>query len=518
MQHLLGIDLGTSAVKVLLVSETVAVAVAASASASAEYPLITPRPNWAEQDPERWWEEVCTAVRDCLERYRAEHGHDPAVAAVGLSGQMHGSVFLDGRGTVLRPAILWCDQRTGAQCRATTEALGVERLIELTANQALAGFTAPKVLWLRQNEPDVYARVTRLLLPKDYIRYRLTGAFATEVSDASGTLLFDVVARRWSLPVLEALEIPRSWLPDCFESPVVSAYVSQEAAGIVGIPAGTPVVGGGGDQAAGAVGSGIVREGLASYALGTSGVLFWHCDEPLTDPLGRLHFFCHAVPGKWQLMAVTLSAGGSLRWFRDTLCQDLVEAGHKTGANPYEVITAGAAGVPPGCEGLLFLPYLSGERTPHADVNARGAFLGLSLRHTREHLARAVMEGVCLSMRDCLELGKECGMNTAAVHLSGGSARSLLWQQLVADVLGVEAARLNVDQGPAYGAAILASVGAGLYTTVEEACAALIRVVEHSSPDPPTRALYDQLYRLYRPLYSSLKDFFNASAALSEFR
>lgn len=512
MPYLLGIDLGTSAVKVLLVSETGA----SAAAASAEYPLLTPRPNWAEQDPEHWWKGVCAAVRACLEQFRIKSGRDAAVAAVGLSGQMHGSVFLDGKGEVLRPAILWCDQRTESQCREITDALGFEGLLKLTFNKALAGFTAPKVLWLRQNEPKLYARVEKLLLPKDYIRYRLTGVFATEVSDASGTLLFDVAKRQWSGPVLETLKIPPQWLPECFESPVVSAYLSREGARAVGLKEGTPVVGGGGDQAAGAVGSGIVRAGLTSCALGTSGVLFWHCDQPIFDPQGRLHSFCHAVPGKWHLMAATLSAGGSLRWFRDTLCPDLVEAARRQDVDPYDRITGEAAAVPPGSEGLLFLPYLAGERTPHADANARGAFLGLSLRHTRAHLARAVMEGVCLSMRDCLELGKECGMDASTVYLSGGSARSALWRRIIADCLGVEAARINVDQGPAYGAAMLAAVGAGIFKSVEETCDAFIRVAERTKPDAAAREAYENIYHIYRPLYAGLKAFFDASAAMAE--
>jgi xylulokinase len=509
MLCVLGLDLGTSAVKALLMSETGAVV----ASADAQYPLLTPRPNWAEQDPESWWEGTVTAVRSCLARARSA-GIEPDVAAAGLSGQMHGSVFLDGSGRVLRPAILWNDQRTGAQCREITETVGADRLIKLTFNKALTGFTAPKILWLRDHEPDLYARVEQVLLPKDYLRYRMTGRFATEVSDASGTLLFDVAGRRWSGEMLKALEIPERWLPECFESVEVSASLSPEAARQLGLPESIPVAGGGGDQAAGAVGSGIVEPGRCSCVFGTSGVVFWHADEPVFDPIGRLHSFCHAVPNKWHLMGVTLSAGGSMRWFRDSLCSDLVEEAKQSGADPYEMITRLAAEAPPGAEGLIFLPYLAGERTPHADAYARGAFLGLSLRHTRAHMARAVMEGVCMSLLDCLELGRELGLVTSRVYLSGGGARSSMWRQMAADIFGVETARINIEEGPAYGAALLAAVAAGLFSGVDQACRSFIRVVDLHRPDPARQELYRQLYRLYRPLYARLKDFYNESAAL----
>jgi xylulokinase len=339
-QYTLGLDIGTTGTKALLVSEKGEVA----ASANAEYSLLTPRPNWAEQDPETWWAAAISATRACLEKARNASGKKVEVAAVGLSGQMHSSVFLDGRGRVLRPAILWCDQRTTAQCQEITETLGFERLVKLTYNRALAGFTAPKILWLRENEPEVYARVNKVLVTKDYVRYRMTGALATEVSDSSGTLLFDVGGRKWSDEMLLALKIPREWLPDCFESPEISGQITKESAEALGLTEGTPVVGGGGDQAAGAVGNGIVREGLVSCVLGTSGVVFWHSDRPVFDSMGRLHSFCHAVPGKWHLMAVTLAAGGSFRWFRDHLCQEEIRTAKLRGVDPYEVIM-----VPFGC-------------------------------------------------------------------------------------------------------------------------------------------------------------------------
>ena len=510
--HVLGIDIGTTGVKALLVSETGDV----TASATVEYPLLTPRPNWAEQNPQTWWEATISATRACLEEARATVGKRLEIAALGFSGQMHSSVFLDSHGGVLRPAILWCDQPTTPQCQEITDTVGFDRLIRLTHNRALAGFTAPKILWLRRYEPEVYTQVCKVLLPKDYIRYRMAGIFATEVSDASGTLLFNVAKREWSDEMLQALDIPREWLPDCFESPEISGYLTREAARALGLTEGTPVVGGGGDQAAGAVGNGIIREGLASCVLGTSGVVFWHSDKPAFDPLGRLHSFCHAVPGKWHLMGVTLTAGGALRWFRDTLCQDEITEARLKGVDPYDIIIGKATGVPPGSEGLIFLPYLAGERNPHADANARGAFLGLSLRHTRAHMTRAVLEGVIMNLKRCMELGQEAGITATQLSLSGGGARSVIWQQIAADIFGIDVVRNGVDEGPAYGAAILAAVGTGLFDSVEEACTRFIRTVDSIAPDPARSQVYRRLYDLYQPLYGTLKDFFTSDAAFVE--
>jgi len=510
MRHILGIDIGTTGARALLVSDNGHV----TASASAEYPLLIPRPNWAEQEPQAWWGSTVSAIRNCLDKACSITNQKIEVIAIGLSGQMHGSVFLDKHGEVIRPAILWNDQRTESQCHEITETVGFSRLIELTYNRALAGFTAPKILWLRQNEPEAYAQVAKILLPKDYIRYKMTGTFATEVSDASGTLLFNVAKRRWSTEMLQALDMSRQLVPDCFESTDISGYLIKESANALGLTVGTPVIGGGGDQAAGAVGNRIIRRGLASCVIGTSGVIFWHLDEPTFDPAGRLHSFCHAVPGKWHLMGVTLSAGGALRWFRDTLCLSEITEAILRGVDPYDIIIQEATSVPPGSEGLIFLPYLAGERTPHADANARGAFLGLSLRHTKAHMTNAVLEGVTLSLKDCLELGRELGVNTSRICLSGGGARSLYWQQLVADILGTEVVRMGIDEGPAYGAAILAAVGAGLYSSVEEACDKFIRVADSRSPVFTRSQLYRRFYgSVYRPLYNTLKDFFDRDAA-----
>ncbi len=513
MKYVLGIDIGTTGVKILLLSEAGNI----GATETVEYPILTPKPNWAEQNPYDWWQATVSAIQSCLEKTCIAHGGNVEVDAIGLSGQMHSSVFLDSDGEVLRPAILWCDQRTELQCKETVDTVGFDQLISHTSNRALAGFTAPKILWLRQNEPEVYSHVHKVLLTKDYIRYKLTGVFATDVSDASGTLLFDVANRKWSDEMLEALQIPREWLPDCYESIDITGYVNKEAAAILGLNEGTPVVGGGGDQAAGAVGNGIVREGLASCVLGTSGVVFWHSDTHVSDAQGRLHSFCHAVPGKWHLMGVTLSAGGSLRWFRDTLCLQEIEEAERRRVDPYDIILEQASSILPGSEGLLFLPYLAGERTPHADASARGAFLGLSLRHTKAHMARAVLEGITMSLKDCFELGREFGLAPQRMCLSGGGARSEFWHQMTADAFEVEVTRVGTDEGPAYGAAILASVGAGIYNSVEEACSKLVLPFDSKVPNLAAVEIYRNLYNLYKPLYATLKDHFERNTAFVSF-
>ncbi len=505
MAYLLGIDVGTTGAKTLLIAEDGTVV----ASATEEYPLYTPRPNWSEQDPEDWWRAVCAGVSKVLAKVP---GAAAQVAGVGLSGQMHGAVFLDENQRVIRPAILWNDQRTGQECAEITSRVGAARLMELACNPALTGFTAPKVLWLRNNEPQHYERVRTILLPKDYVRFRLTGTFATEVSDASGTLLFDVKNRTWSEELLRILDIPRGFLPDCAESPVVTAKVSRIAAEQTGLRQGTPVVGGGGDQAAGAVGTGVVSKGVISSTLGTSGVVFAFAERPETDPQGRLHTFCHAVPGTWHMMGVMLSAGGSLRWFRDTLCQQEKAEAKQKGIDAYELLTAAAASVPAGAEGLLFLPYLAGERTPYPDPHARGVFIGLSLRHTKAHMVRAVLEGVTFGMRDSLEIMRAQHIQAQQIRASGGGGRSVLWRQIQADVFGAPVTSINVEEGPAFGVALLAGVGTGIYASVPEACQATIRVVSETKPQAEATATYDRYYRLYRSLYPLLRDTFRAMA------
>lgn len=504
---LLGIDVGTSGTKTLLIDE----AGRPLAAATAEYPLSTPRPGWAEQEPRHWWEAAQVTVRRVL----AEAGVSGAeVRGIGLSGQMHGSVFLDERHEVLRPALLWCDQRTAAQCEWITETVGADRVVELTANPVLTGFTAPKIIWLRDHEPETYARVRQVLLPKDYVRLMLTGSFATEVSDASGTAMFHVRERRWATELLDAIGVPAEWLPECFESEVPSARISAAAAAATGLREGTPVVGGGGDQAAGAVGNGIVESGIVSSTVGTSGVVFAFSEEPRVDPSLRLHTFCHAVRGKWHQMGVMLSAGGSLRWYRDVLGAQEADVARALGVDPYELIAREAAGAPAGCEGLLFLPYLTGERTPHPDPNARGVFFGLSLRHNRRHLARAVLEGVAYGLRDSFEILAEMGVPIHQVRASGGGARSPLWRQIQADVTGREHVMINVDEGPAFGVALLAGVGTGVWSSTAEACRATIRVTDRCPPRPESAAVYERHYPIYRGLYPSLKEHFASVAAL----
>jgi xylulokinase len=507
MAYLIGLDIGTTAAKTLVVSEDGQVV----AGASVEYPLYAPRPNWSEQNPQDWWRAAVQSIRAAL----AQAGISPGeLKGLGLTGQMHGMVLLDEGGEVLRPAILWNDQRTAAECQWITEKLGFARLMELVGNPALPGFTAPKILWVRRHEPDVYARVAHVLLPKDYVRYRLTGELATEVSDASGTLLLDGRRRVWSDEMLQALDLPREWLPACYESPVVSGRVTSRAAEATGLPVGLAVAGGGGDQAAQAVGSGIVRDGLVSATIGTSGVVFAHTDELRTEPQGRLHAFCHAVPGKWHVMGVMLSAGGSLRWFRDALGQPEKSLAELLARDSYELLTEEALQAPPGSEGLIFLPYLTGERTPYPDPNARGSFVGLTLRHTKGHLVRAVLEGVAFGLRDSLELLKGLGQEVSQVRASGGGARSTLWQQILADVFGVELVTINVTEGAAYGAALLAGVGAGVYPTVEDACRSAIRVTRRVEPIPDHVARYAEGYAVYRSLYPALKPAFDRLSSL----
>jgi xylulokinase len=503
---LLGIDVSTTGAKALVINEQGEVI----ASATEEYPLYTPRPLWSEQDPADWWTGAQRAIRHALAM--------PGVSAndiqgIGLTGQMHGLVLLDEAGNVLRPAILWNDQRTGSQCEEITAwAGGLKRLIALTGNAVLPGFTAPKVVWVRRNEPEVYERIAHILLPKDYIRYCLTGEFATEVSDASGTALFDVGNRRWSATMAGLLEIPMGWLPECYESHVVSGEISAAAAAATGLRAGTPVVGGGGDQAAQAVGSGIVRPGIISVTSGTSGVVFAYADSYAPEPDGRVHVFCHAVPGAWHAMGVMLSAGGAFRWFRDTLAGEERAEAAAAGGDPYDLLTAQAARVPPGAEGLLFLPYLTGERCPYPDPNARGAFVGLTLRHGKGHMVRSVLEGVSYGLRDSLELIKGLGVPIEQVRASGGGARSPLWRQIQADIFGTELVLINVTEGAAFGAALLAGVGAGVYRDAREAVDAAVRVVSSTAPNPDAAQAYEELYPLYRGLYPALKPAFDALA------
>ena len=506
----LGIDVGTSGTKTLAVDERGAVL----ASATAEYPSEHPRPGWSEQDPELWWKATAETVRRVLDQGALK----PAdVTGVGLSGQMHGSVFLDASGAVVRPALLWNDQRTAAECAEIEDrAGGREALIRMVANPALTGFTAPKLLWVRKHEPRNWDRVTQVLLPKDYIRYRLSGTFATEVSDASGTLMLDVANRRWSTELLGKIDIDPALLPECFESPEVSAVVSAAGSKATGLAEGTPIVGGGGDQPAGAVGNGIVRSGVVSATMGTSGVVFAHTDRLGFDPKGRLQRGCHAVPGAYHVMGVVLAAGGSFQWFRNELSAVEVAAAKAQGIDPYFLLTDQAALAGPGAEGLFFLPYLTGERTPHFDPDAKGAWVGLTVRHGRSHLARSVLEGATYAMRDSLELIREMGVAIHQVRLSGGGARNPLWRQIQADIYGNDVHTLNSTEGPAFGVALLAHVGTGAFSTVPEACDATIKLVERTVVDTPAKSFYDRAYPIYRQLYKDLRGTFGAISELVE--
>ncbi|MBI5032907.1 MAG: xylulokinase [Chloroflexi bacterium] len=507
-QFLLGIDVSTTATKALLIDEQGSVI----AVASTEYPYETPHPMWSEQDAALFWNGTVQSIRGVIEKSRV----DPKdIAAVGLTGQMHGLTLLDAHGETLRPCILWNDQRTQKQCDEITARVGAQRVLELTGNPVLTGFTAPKILWVRENEPDIYRRVAHILLPKDYARYKLTGEFLSDVSDSSGTSLFDVGKRAWSDEMLRALDVPREWLPQVTESPVVSAKISPDASRATGLIEGTPVVGGGGDQAAGAVGTGIVRAGIISATLGTSGVVFAQSDVYRVEPQGRLHAFCHAVPGKWHLMGVMLSAAGSFRWYRDALGAHEKEIAKQTAQDAYDLLTREAATVSAGCEGLLFLPYLTGERTPYPDPNARGSFIGLTVRHTKAHLTRAVLEGVSYGLRDSLELMRALGITTTQVRASGGGARSALWRQILADVFDAEIATVNITEGAAYGAALLAGVGAGIYRDVESACDTAIKITSHTSPSKD-KNVYAAYYPRYRALYPALKSEFEALAQVVE--
>lgn len=497
--YTIGVDIGTSGTKSLLIDPDGNIL----AESSAAYGLAMPKPMWTEQDPEDWWAATVKTVRGVVKQARVKPAE---VKAIGLSGQMHGSVFLDKSGKVIRPALLWNDQRTADECEEITRlAGGRDELIRMVANPALTGFTAPKILWLRNKEPKRFEKLKTVLLPKDEIRRRLTGEIATEVSDASGMLLLDVRNRCWSDELLGKLQLDRALFGTVYESEEVTGSLRPDVAEKLGLTSDCLVVGGAGDCAAGAVGNGIVRRGVLTASLGTSGVVFAHCDEPQYDQAGRLHTFCHAVRGKWHMMGVTLSAAGSLQWFVEKICKELAS---RRGSDPYQTINAEAAEVPAGSDGLLFTPYLAGERTPHADPLARGCFVGLTSKHERGHMARAVMEGVAMSLRESVEIIKELGVPVQEMRLSGGGAKSPLWKQIFADVMDQSACTINAEQGPAYGVALLAAVGSGQYKSIEEACKATIEVVKRTPAKKAAVKQYNKLFPIYRSLYGSLRQTF----------
>jgi xylulokinase len=500
MSFFIGLDIGTSAAKALLCDQEGKIV----AIAQSEYPLYAPQPLWSEQEPVDWWQGSIKAIQQLLIESTISNSQ---VTGIGLTGQMHGSVFLDRENQVIRPALLWNDQRTSAECEQITALVGYEQLIEIAGNPALTGFQAPKILWLRNHEPRNYERVAKVLLPKDYIRLMLTGEFASDCSDAAGTLLLDLRQRDWSNELLHKLDLPRNWFPTVYEGSQITGRLLPKIADLLGLPAGIPVVAGGGDNAAAAVGTGIVRSGLVSSSIGTSGVVFAHSDAIRLDPAGRLHTFCHAVPGKNHLMAVTLSAGNSLRWMRDLFRTSASSmSGADELAHSYDAMTTQAAQVSPGAEGLIFLPYLSGERTPHLDPLATGAFVGLTARHSAAHLVRAVMEGVTFSLRDGFEIMHELQVPIQQVRAIGGGGKSPFWCQIQADIFGTEVVNLAVEEGPAYGAALLAMAAdqdADGVTQVSEACVKTTRIYH---PQITLVERYNHLYRIYRDLYPTLKE------------
>jgi xylulokinase len=505
---MMGIDVGTTGTRAVIVRPDGYVVGAATGD---HQPMRMAKPGWAEQDPEDWWQATLMAIRTALEQSSVK-GSD--IAAVGFSGQMHGVVLLDKTHAVLRPSLIWCDQRSQAQCDWISQKVGAEQLIQYVSNPALTGFSAPKILWVRDNEPQLYERTAQFLLPKDFVRYRLTGEFATDVSDASGTLLFDVTHRHWSREMLSALEIDPQILPKAYESPEITGVITNQTAVLTGLSAGTPVVAGAGDQAASAVGNGIVLPGLTSATLGTSGVIFTYTAAPKLDPRGRIHTFCHALPGKWHVMGVTQGAGLSLRWFRDNFGHGETWYAQQAGVDPYELIIREAEKIRPGSEGLLWLPYLMGERTPHLDSQARGMWFGLTAAHTRAHLIRSILEGVAFSLRDSLEIFKELGIPVEQIRASGGGSRSHLWRQIQADIYGKELVTLRTSEGSALGAALLAGVGAKIYASVEESAQEAIRVKESMAPKSDNVAAYEPYYRVYRDLYPATRELSHTLAQL----
>jgi xylulokinase len=507
MSILLGIDVGTTGIKALAVRPDGSIA----AESFSGYEISSPRVKWAEQNPEDWWDAFCIATRELL-----SSGIRPdEVAAIGLSGQMHTSVFLDEDMNVIRPAILWCDVRTTSQCETINERVGFELLRGEAANPALEGFTAPKLLWLRENEPENYKKLKHLLIAKDYVRFRLTGELATDLSDAAGTILFNVGERKWSKNILRALEIDAAILPRVVASHEVSGQITREAAEATGLADGTPIVGGGADNACAAVGAEIIEEGAIQVSIGSSGVVLAALSEYRVDEGMRLHCMNHAAPDRWYLMGVMLAAGLSFKWLKENLCAREMELSGESGVDAYELMTDMAASIPPGSEGLIFLPYLSGERTPHADSDARGMFIGLTLRHTRAHMIRAVMEGIAFGLRDSLEIIRDLGVEIDKITLVGGGARSALWRQILTDVFGHETRTLSVTDAAPFGAALLAGVGAGVYSDCSAAAEATVRESGRTSPIAANVDRYEKQYSIYRDLYSSNRDHFKRLSTLS---
>ncbi|HET56337.1 MAG TPA: xylulokinase [Ignavibacteria bacterium] len=499
MSYFIGLDVGTSGAKALLINEKGEVI----SSATNEYQMLTPKPNWTEQNPEEWWEASKKSIQSVASKVKKNE-----IKGIGLTGQMHGLVTLDENMHIVRPCIMWNDQRTVKECDEITAKIGFDKLIKITGNQVLTGFTAPKILWIKNNEPENYKKIRKILLPKDYIRFRLTGELATDVSDASGTSLLNVPERKWSDEILTGLEISKEWMPQLYESSEISGRVKKELCEELNLPGDLLVVAGGGDQAAGGVGTGTVKEGITSLVLGTSGVVFAHSNKPRIEANGKVHSFCHAVPDAWHVMGVTLSAAGSLQWYRNTF--------HK--GVEYSELTKTAEDIQPGSEGLFFLPYLSGERTPYADANAKGTFIGATVRHNSAHFTRAVLEGVAYSLRDCFELNEKLGVKTEQVRISGGGAKNNMWIQILSDLLNKEIVTLSSTEGASYGAAILAAVASGEFNSVNEACNSMIKIKSTTTPNKENINIYEDFYNIYKNLYGTLKStFVNISGTVEKY-
>lgn len=511
MNYLLGIDIGTTSTRSIIINKEGSLI----ASSNKDYPLITPRSGWTEQNPEDWWDATVFTIKDVLSKSRISSSK---IDCIGLTGQMHGSVFLNNKGEVIRPAILWNDQRTFKQCEEIYNIFGYKEFIRLSYNKALPGFTAPKILWLREKEPDNFKKIYKILLPKDYIRYKLSGSFITDVSDASGTSLMDVHNRCWSDQILNGLKINKNLLPDIYESTEITSKTNKESSQITGLIDSISIAGGGSDNTTGAIGSGIIKEGLISDSIGTSGVVFASSDKPVYDKEGRIHCWCHSVPGKWLLVAATLSAAGSLKWYYDSFGTSKNIENIYSDLSGYKLLDKQAENVSPGSEGLIFLPYLSGERyltgvnSHYGDPHARGVFFGLSYIHTQDHFVRSIMEGVAFSQLDCLSILKTQNISSEKVVLFGGGAKSNIWRQIIADVFNTKIVTLNIKEGPAYGAALIAGVGVGIYSSMEDAVGRIIREVNEISPLEKNVKKYRKLYKIYKSLYSDLKVHFKELA------
>ncbi|MCF7890951.1 xylulokinase [Candidatus Bipolaricaulota bacterium] len=499
MAQLLGLDLGTTGAKTLVIDDRGEVL----ATHTEGYPLYQPEQGWSEQNPEEWWKATLKALKSVLAKGEVDKS---SIRGIGLSGQMHGSVFLDEENRVIRNPILWNDTRTSEQCREIEDTIGEDKLLNLVGNPALEGFTAPKVLWLKEKEPENYEKLETLLLPKDYIVYRLTGRLVTEKSDAAGTLLYDVRNQEWSEEICEALDIDPEILPEVLDSEDVVANVKPGIANEIGLPSDLKVVAGGADNACSAVGNGVTEEGLFLVSIGSSGVVLAHSASMETNDENRIHYFNHSVSGKWYLMGVMLSAGLSLRWFRDNFARLETQTGDLTGTNPYEFLNSEAKQVPAGSEGLVFLPYLSGERTPHQNAKARGVFFGISGTHDKRHFVRSILEGVTFGLQDSLELIKDMGIEPTQIRVTGGGAQSALWRKIQADIFGQEVVATKVDEGPAYGAALLAGVGSGTYKSINNAVDRCVTISSYDQPDSKNQKVYSELYSIYRSLYTSLEN------------